>query len=193
MTVQQATYTTPMSNKLNLMLGRHMVPFWSPSYIPSHSDSVSILLIVNLLFLLLSHDSSSHPFSLSSLFFDMNWLWYKICSRKLTIGTLHYNHTALTNAIVVSQFVHIISIWYPNIDWVLNTGNIGHWNWNLMVEKKNNNIQQSEILHQSVKIWYCSYTYDIVLHRKSKWSGLAVLLQQRYIQHPWVEYIAYNL
>lgn len=79
---------------------------------------------------------SSHPFSLSSLFFDMNWLWYKICSRKLTIGTLHYNHTALTNAIVVSQFVHIISIWYPNIDWVLNTGNIGHWNWNLMVEKK---------------------------------------------------------
>ena len=26
-TVQQATYTTPMSNKLNLMLGRHMVPF----------------------------------------------------------------------------------------------------------------------------------------------------------------------
>lgn len=114
---------------------------------------------------------SSHPFSLSSLFFDMNWLWYKICSRKLTIGTLHYNHTALTNAIVVSQFVHIISIWYPNIDWVLNTGNIGHWNWNLMVEKKNNNIQQSEILYQSVKIWYCSYTYDIVSHRKSKWSA----------------------
>ena len=127
----------PMSNKLNLMLGCHMVPFWSPSYIPSHSDCFHPSYCQPPLpppipwFL-----ASSHPFSLSSLFFDMNWLWYKICSRKLTIGTLHYNHTTLTNAIVVSQFVHIISIWYPNIDWVLNTGNIGHWNWNLMVEKK---------------------------------------------------------
>lgn len=89
-TVQQATYTTPMSNKLNLMLGRHMVPFWSPSYIPSHSDSVSILLIVNLLFLLLSHDSFLPPLLLIFLI-----LWYELTVVQNMLQETYNWHSAL--------------------------------------------------------------------------------------------------
>lgn len=88
-TVQQATYTTPMSNKLNLMLGHHMVPFWSPSYIPSHSDSVSIL-ILNLPFLLLSHDSFLLPLLLIFLI-----LWYELTVVQNMLQETYNWHSAL--------------------------------------------------------------------------------------------------